>query len=185
VTSESGTGSKPGNSKWRARLARYGPLVFWMGLIFFFSSGEASAVQTSRIIRPVLEFLFPSASEATLIQYHFYIRKAAHLTEYALLAFFAIRAFARSSYVFLRNYRFLTAVVLVLVVASLDELNQSFEPSRTSTVRDVGLDLVGGATMAILLKLISLRQTRSGRATNALTAKLFRLWQLCVIFYRY
>src|SRR5215813_8703095 len=77
---------------WPNRIKRYGPLIFWIGLIFFFSSGAASATETSRIIRPILVFLFPSASEETLRQYHFFIRKCAHLTEYALLAFWTIRA---------------------------------------------------------------------------------------------
>jgi len=152
---------------WRGRVKRYGPLVLWLGLIFFFSSGEASAAQTSRLIRPILIFLFPSATEETLIQYHFFIRKLAHLTEYALLAFWVVRALARSSYLSLRNSRYLLAVVLVLVIASLDEFNQSFEPSRTSTVWDVGLDLVGGAAMAVILKLFDLRRNaRQKRAQS-------------------
>ena len=145
-----------GFSNWRSRIKRYGPLVVWIGLVFFFSSGEASAAQTSRIIRPILEFLFPGAPEETLLQYHFLIRKLAHLTEYAILAFWAIRAWKRSSYSTIRNYRYLFAVGLVLIVASLDEFNQSFEPSRTSTVWDVGLDVTGGLIMALLMKLIEL-----------------------------
>ena len=142
-------------SSLRGRLIRYLPLVLWVGLIFFFSSTAASASQTSRIIGPLLHFLFPSASPDTLQQYHFFIRKCAHVTEYALLAFWAIRASKNSSYPFVRRYRFVLAVVLVLIVASLDEFNQSFEPSRTSTPWDVGLDFVGGVAMSITYWLVS------------------------------
>ena len=133
-----------------SRTYRYAPLVFWVALIFFFSSTAASATQTSRIIGPILHFLFPSAAEDTIQQYHFFIRKCAHFTEYALLAFWTIRALANSSREPLRRYRFLVAVVLVLMVASLDEFNQSFEPTRTSSPWDVMLDCVGGATMSLI-----------------------------------
>jgi VanZ family protein len=136
---------------WRGRLYRYTPLLFWIALIFFFSSTAASANQTSRIIGPILHFLFPSISDETFQQYHFFIRKCAHFTEYALLAFWAIWALIRSSHEFLKKYRFLLAVLLVLVVASADEFNQSFEPSRTSSPWDVLLDCIGGATMAASL----------------------------------
>jgi VanZ family protein len=136
----------------RGLLFRYGPLVLWIALIFFFSSTAASASQTSRIIGPILHFLFPSTPEETIQQYHFFIRKCAHFTEYALLAFWAIWALTRSSHRSLKKYRFFIAVVIVLFIASIDEFNQSFEPSRTSSVWDVGLDLIGGATMATVLK---------------------------------
>ena len=149
---------------WKSALRTYAPLIGWIALIFFFSSGAASASQTSRFIRPILLFIFPSASEATLLQYHFFIRKCAHLTEYALLAFWAVRAGAKFPYSRVRNNRYIVAVAIVLIVASLDEFNQSFEPSRTSTPWDVALDLVGGSTMAIFLKLTGTwRWTRRGR----------------------
>ena len=96
-------------------------------------------------------FLFPSASAETLLAYHFFIRKCAHFAEYALLALWVIRALAGSSLALLRRHRFSAAVLLVLAVAALDEFNQSFEPSRTSTVWDVLLDLSGGLATAIVL----------------------------------
>jgi VanZ family protein len=113
------------------------------------------------MIGPILHFLFPSASAETLQQYHFFIRKCAHFTEYALLAFWAIRAWSRSSFSAIKDYRYALAVLLVFAVASLDEFNQSFEPSRTSTVWDVGLDLVGGTAMCLVLKLFQIWRGRS------------------------
>ena len=53
-------------------------------------------------------------------------------TEYALLAFWAVRAWRRARFPIVRNYRFILAVVLVLIIASTDEFDQSLEPSRTS-----------------------------------------------------
>jgi VanZ family protein len=141
--------------------------LFWIVLIFTLSSTIASASQTSRVIEPILRFFSPSASPETLKQLHFFIRKCAHFTEYALLAFWAIRAWRRTRFPVVRNYRFILAVVLVLIVASADEFNQSFEPSRTSTPWDVALDVFGGTAMAIVLKLLSWRKPATEPAADA------------------
>lgn len=106
--------------------------------------------QTSRFIRPLLEFLFPASSEETLIVYHAYIRKLAHLTEYAILAFWASRAFSHSSIDFLRKFWFVFSFLLVVIVASIDETNQSFLASRTGSVYDVLLDVCGGLAMILI-----------------------------------
>ena len=95
--------------------------------------------ETSRFIRPLLEFLFPSAAPDTLTLVHGYIRKAAHLFEYAILAMFAMNAFNA------HRRRVVIALIVVLAVASVDEFNQSFDPARTGTPFDVLIDLIGGS----------------------------------------
>jgi VanZ family protein len=94
--------------------------------------------ETSRFIRPLLEFLFPSAPPETLALYHGYIRKLAHLAEYSILAILARRAFTH----FRRPI--LLAIGIVILVAMADEFRQSFDPRRTGTPIDVIIDLVGG-----------------------------------------
>ena len=133
----------------RVWLRAYAPLILWVGVIFFMSSPEASFDQTSRIIGPLLHFLFPNISSQAEGLVHGYVRKAAHLTEYAILAFLALRACTLSSSRLLRDRRFLLPLVLVAVIASLDEFNQSFEASRTSSIWDVALDLTGGVAMIL------------------------------------
>ena len=108
---------------------------------------------TSRFIRPLLEFLFPAAPEEILAVYHGYIRKFAHFAEYFALAFFAARAFSGSSARILRDYWFVFALILIVLVATADETNQSFLASRTSSVYDVLLDSSGGLTMILLFAL--------------------------------
>ena len=44
--------------KWREAVTVYAPLFLWIGVIFYFSSGQGSMAETSRFIRPLLEFLF-------------------------------------------------------------------------------------------------------------------------------
>lgn len=130
------------NDKWRERLYAFVPLFVWIGVVFVLSSPTGAAEETSRIIKPIIEFFIPNASPDTVLMIHLLIRKAAHLTEYAVLGFLGVRAFVRTRS--LRSYRFLSAIVLVATVASLDEINQSFEPSRTGAFSDVLLDMCGG-----------------------------------------
>ncbi|MFL6468716.1 MAG: VanZ family protein, partial [Pyrinomonadaceae bacterium] len=113
--------------------------------------------ETSRFIRPLLEFLFPAASPETLTAVHGIIRKFAHLAEYAVLGFLAFRVFAG----FIR-FRYTSAIALVLMVAAADEINQSFDPSRTSSIVDVGIDLLGGI-MAVLACAALSRHVRSAK----------------------
>lgn len=107
--------------------------------------------ETSRIIGPVLKFLFPAASDETLHLYHFYTRKLAHLTEYAILGFFAVRTFARTRHPIFHKYRNILGLAVVLAIASIDEINQSFEPTRTGALGDVMLDVAGGSLMILVL----------------------------------
>ena len=146
--------------KWRGRIFRYAPLILWAGLVLFLSTGQASMANTSRFIRPLLEFLFPNSPEEILIVYHGYIRKIAHVTEYAMLAFWAARAFSTSTREFLRRFWFLSAFILVALVASIDETNQSYIASRTGSIYDVALDAAGGAAMILAFYLFAKNQKR-------------------------
>ncbi len=149
---------------WRGRIIRYAPLVLWIGVILFLSTSQASMSNTSRFIRPLLEFLFPNAAEETLIIYHGYIRKLAHLTEYAILAFWAFWAFSNSNLKKLRRFWFVFAFLLVLLIASIDETNQSYLASRTGSIYDVLLDAAGGLIMILVLRVW--RVSRAQRVKN-------------------
>lgn len=139
------------NNLWRGRFARYAPLILWIGIVLFASTGNASMSETSRFIRPLLEFLFPDSSSETLIVYHGYIRKLAHFTEYGILAFFAFRAFSNSAKSFFRQNWFFAAFGLIALVAIIDETNQSFNQARTGSIYDVLLDIFGGVTILFIV----------------------------------
>lgn len=130
----------------RERFWRYAPLIVWMLLIFLASTGELSAPNTSRILRPLLLWLFPGISEATLTSIHFMVRKAAHFTEYAILAIFAARAFVTSSHERLRRAWFFITLLLIILYSLSDEYHQSFVASRTGSVYDSLIDIAGGLT---------------------------------------
>jgi VanZ family protein len=135
-------------------LTAYAPLVIWTFLTLGLGSGAASMNETSRFIGPLLKFLFPSADADTLYLYHAAIRKLAHVFQYGVLCLFALRAF--------RIYRRQTVLALcyVLLVAVVDEVNQSFDPARTATPLDVLLDLFGGGIAVIIYLWVSRWWTR-------------------------
>lgn len=148
------------------RLMRYGPLVLWIGFIFYASTAGFSAGNTSRFIRPLLIWFFPSYSEVEIDSLHSLVRKVSHFVEYAVLAFLARRAFITSSRKFVQRYWFQLALLLVVVGSLLDELHQSFVPSRTGTIYDSAIDVAGGLTVLVIFKLL-VRQTDSSRQIHS------------------
>jgi VanZ family protein len=99
-------------------------------------------------------WLFPNTSAETLATIHFITRKLAHFTEYAILGFFAARAFR------VHQRWFLISLVLIVVYALIDEYHQSFVPSRTASVFDSLIDMAGGLTALIIVLTRSRRFSR-------------------------
>jgi len=117
-----------------------------MVLIFAMSTDLGSASNTSLFVEPFLRWLFPSASHGTIQEIHFYIRKSAHLGEYAILGVLFWRALRHTISSDARRSQWKVAVVALLLsatYAATDEFHQSFVPSRSASVRDVMIDTVG------------------------------------------
>ena len=134
------------------RIWRYGPLLLWLGLISFASTREFSALNTSQILRPLMLWVFPNLSEEGFAAIHFFIRKVAHFSEYAVLGILAARAFAGSTNEFLRQRWFQIALTLVVCYSLLDEFHQSFVPSRTPSIYDSAVDVAGGLIALLLVR---------------------------------
>jgi VanZ family protein len=133
------------------RLWRYGPLVLCAVLIFIGSTDLLSAENTGGVlVRPLL-WLFPNLSETTAKIIQFGVRKAGHLTEYAILALLAARAFRTSSRELLRQRWFWACLLLVIAYSLSDEFHQSFYPSRTASIYDCMIDTFGGLTALVVL----------------------------------
>lgn len=131
------------NSSLRRRISRYLPLILWMGFISYASTAEFSAINTSRFIGPLVQWLWPGISDERLLLVHFITRKAAHFCEYAILGFLAARALSSSSRMILQRHWFSIALSVIGVYAFLDEFHQSFVPSRTASVYDSLIDICG------------------------------------------
>lgn len=124
-------------------LKYWAPVLAWMTLMFRWSSDQMSAEHTSRFFAPFLHWLWPNISGETIILLHILIRKAAHVTEYTIVAILLARLFD----VHLRQKKISTILMLSFAAAVLfamgDEFHQSFVPSRTASPIDVGIDSVG------------------------------------------
>ena len=130
-----------------------------IALIWSLSADLFAASETSRFLRPFLLWLFPDLSAETLRDAHFLVRKAAHVTEYAVLATLAFRAWWLSFEASLARIAALS-LGLVFTVAALDEARQSLSLARTGTPWDVLIDLAGGA-IAVGLLLVAQRSART------------------------
>lgn len=123
------------------------PVVFWMALIFTASGDPASSQRTSRIIAPVVRWLFPQWSEDQVVLVVLVVRKIAHFVEYAVLAWLVWRALEKPRRGLPRVWKWRTgAVAWVIVVgyAMMDEFHQTFVPNRQGSPWDVLLDALGG-----------------------------------------
>ena len=120
------------------------PVVVWLGLIFIGSTDLLSAEHTSRIIGPILRWFNPGVSLATIARVQFFVRKAAHLSEYLFLAMLLWRAFRHvSRWQTKMSILFLAVWLICLLFAASDEFHQSFVPSRTASPKDVLIDVIG------------------------------------------
>lgn len=107
-------------------------------MILTFSQGAFSAEMTRSGIGPLMRLL--GFDYETIVKIHFFIRKGAHLFEYALLGYLALRAASLS---LARMPGAGLALALALFVAAVDEAHQATLATRTGTPRDVALDLCG------------------------------------------
>ena len=136
-----------------------------MAVIVGFSTDAASSEHTESWLLPFLRTLAPWATAAQLEALHWLVRKIAHLSEYAILAALWLRAFVRGRGLTPRNAGLL-ALAICAAWAALDELHQSFVPSRSPSVADVALDTVG-ALIAVAVAGLGWRRV-ADRATATL-----------------
>jgi VanZ family protein len=118
------------------------PAFGWMVVIFLASSDLGSAEHTSRFLVPFLRWLMPNVDLSTLASAQFLVRKAAHVTEYAILGALLLRAFSANAARPRWHYVVIAAGVAA-AFAALDEFHQSFVGSRTGSPYDVLIDISG------------------------------------------
>jgi VanZ family protein len=134
------------------------PAICMMVLIYSFSaqtgevSGNLSYEISYKIVEVKSELLHQQKGYEQLAyeadQIHFYVRKAAHMTEYFLLAI----AISFPLYVYrVRGiWLMILAGIICVSFAGFDEYHQSFVADRGPSVRDVCIDS-SGAFLGILL----------------------------------
>ena len=83
---------------------------------------------------------------------HFFTRKLAHFTEYAILGFLAARAFRTSPRPAINSRWFSISLTLIVTFALMDEYHQSFVPTRTGSIYDSLIDIAGGLTALLVIR---------------------------------
>ena len=129
--------------------------IIWMVVIFCFSAADGNeSSKTSGWVGKMIGHIFVSgfdemseseqAAWAEKIEYP--IRKAAHATEYALLALLVFGALPLSGF-----QRYAAAWLFAVFYAGTDEFHQLFVPGRAGKLFDVGVDSLGALTGLLIL----------------------------------
>ncbi|MCX6904600.1 MAG: VanZ family protein, partial [Verrucomicrobia bacterium] len=132
-------------------------------LIFVGSSDAASGARSSRILGPLLLWLFPCLSCEHLVLAITFFRKCAHVTEYSVLALLVWRALHRPRRGQGRPWLWSQARTTLLVsclYAASDEFHQRFVPCRQASVADVVIDTLGAALALLAVWLWRRKGTR-------------------------
>ena len=142
-------------------------LLIWMGVIFSFSAQKA--VQSShmshgisyRIVESVCgEQKSEKEIERLALRIEYPIRKAAHMSEYAVLGMLFVGAM--SAWECARTKKYILAQLGASFYAATDECHQTFVQGRDGSPRDVLIDSVG-CLLGLLLLLFFVRLHQKNR----------------------
>ncbi len=124
----------------KKRLVFIALTVLWMGLIFFMSAQVASdsSNQSMFITERIIRLFISNPSSELLFFAEVLVRKAAHFTEYFILAFFVYGIFDKDA-----RYSFVKTFCICLLYAISDEIHQYFVPGRACRFFDVMVDTAG------------------------------------------
>lgn len=132
--------------------------VSWMGLIFFMSSrtGEESSGMSDKICMLIGSMVIRGWKTYTMAQkaafsagISFAVRKAAHMTEYAVLMILLLMSL--KSYGKKGRKIFFTSLFICFLYAAGDEFHQSFVGGRGPSFRDVMIDTAGAVIGGLLV----------------------------------
>ncbi|MGH9753873.1 MAG: VanZ family protein [Blastocatellia bacterium] len=138
-------------------LKYWAPPIIWMSVIFYFSTDSFSGDNTGSALRKIVSFIYPGVTQEMFDSIHFYIRKAGHFTEYAILALLLFRAFRSGGGPRWRWMWALSSLLVAFLYASLDEYHQTFTRHRTGSIYDSLIDTSGAVTALALLWLLRRR----------------------------
>ena len=156
------------------RAAGFIPAVLWMGMIYWFSAQPAdiSTEESFGLAVQLVEIYagFSGMEEPKQLQWSLMIepvlRKAAHMSEYALLAclvYFGIRGFT-SSY----RRAALISLIICMLYACTDEWHQTFVYGRSGRIRDVLIDTSGAVTALLIILLLKRKPARKDHGMKPL-----------------
>jgi len=139
------------------RARRVLPAAVWTAAVLLASGPGFSASESGFLLRAILRVLVGEVSPVTYEVLHVALRKAAHVTEYAILGALWFRALRTGDTPSWRTSWALGAFGVAALVSLADEARQSLTASRTGSLHDVALDLAGAALALVAIRAWSAR----------------------------
>lgn len=137
------------------------PVALMFGVMYYFSTDVFSADNTRGVLEKIFLWFVSHPSKHAMATFHYFVRKSAHFTEYAILGGLLFRAFRTGDPV---RWRFRWALYSFVFAASwalLDELHQSFTQKRGGSIWDSLLDSSGALSMLIAIWIVARRPRTS------------------------
>lgn len=134
------------------------PPLAWMAMIFYFSTDTFSGEYTGSYLESILSFFDIHLNPPALDRIHFLIRKAAHFTEYGILAALLFRAFRGRARDLWRQSWFIGTLIILVSYALLDEFHQTYTATRYGSLIDSAIDVTGGLVILGLIRLYAKRK---------------------------
>lgn len=152
------------------------PAVIWMILIYSFSaapaveSSETSDGISYKLVKVMAGLPFLDWEEEELEEkaeiLHVPIRKAAHFSEYALLAVLWVVPLGCITNA--NKKRMVAALLLSILYAASDEIHQLFVPGRDGNVKDVLIDTAGAGAGILVWRFLFHNFSCRLRAKNSM-----------------
>lgn len=129
-------------------------IAAWMTVIFLFSAqnGEESGELSQGFLRKFLMWFLPENTPAGILStLEYFVRKAAHMIEYGILAILV--SLQICCYGWFGSYwkKLFAVVISVFLYALTDEFHQLFVGGRTGQIKDVLIDTCGGLIGAVIV----------------------------------
>lgn len=127
-------------------------LIAWNLFIFINSSmpGDVSSAQSGIVVNVIYPLLSKLGIGLSLNDVSFLIRKLAHFTEFFILGVLLYGVYINYAK---KTKLFLFVVLHGIVVASLDEVLQTFIKNRSGDVKDVLIDTLGILAAYLIISL--------------------------------
>ncbi len=155
-SSERGSsGTKSENRDIKFWISTWLPVLIGIAIIAVESTETFGANHTSGPLRRLWEALFGAVTDPRWEVIHHILRKCGHFFAYGFIGL----AWLRAWWMTLPKSKFLTDAALALLgtalIASCDEIHQTFLPNRTGTFSDVLLDCSGALVLELIVYLFA------------------------------
>lgn len=143
----------------------WSPVFLCLAVVACESTDTFSSAHTSGWLRHLAERVFGTIAQPTWEHAHYVIRKTGHFIGYGLVGLAWLRAWLlmfmgylrRLTPAMWRGYAVTMAIFSTMFSATVDELHQTYIPSRTGLMSDALLDTAGAAVLILLISPFWLR----------------------------